>query len=355
VLKLFALSIVLSGYILAQNIDAKGDLRVGYQHQKDDDLSIGGGIEVSKSLGENLKANIGFHTTNSLFGLNDSSGIPFFDSKSKSYSILDIANLEFTTRNTCLILGRQDLETPFINGDDVGMVASKYEAYTITNKDFQDIELFASYVKRMSGVDSDEPKRFNSLGDGALALGLGFKENANFWFYDMDSLGKISYLELSRDLQIGGYLYNVAFQGAYEDLDEGEAKIYGLGIEGDFGAVKVRFAYNQNSGIDASNGYGGGAFFTSMEHLTLADIGDDSKAVNIGANLGLDEIIEGASVDLAYAIFSNESSDKSREFDLCFGYEMDKSLSIDCIYSNIDDDINSDSFENIRVFANYQF
>ena len=354
-LKVFALSLVLSSYILAQNIDAKGEFRVGYQHQKDDDLSIGGGIEVSKSLASNLRVNIGFHTTNSLFGLNDSNGIPFFDSNAKSYSILDIANLEFTIKNSSLILGRQDLETPFINDDDVGMVASRYEAYTFTNRDFKNIDLFASYVKRMSGVDGDEPKRFNSLGDGALALGLGVKDIANFWFYDMDSLGKISYLELSRDFKIGGYLYNVAFQGAYEDLDEGEAKIYGLGVEGDFGGVKVRFAYNQNSGISSSNGYGGGAFFTSMEHLTLADIDDEAKAMNIGANFGLDELLRGASVDLAYALFSNDSSDKSREFDLCLGYEMDKSLSIDCIYSNIDDDINEDSFENIRVFANYQF
>ena len=354
-LKVFALSIVLSSSILAQNIDQKGDFRVGYQHQKGDDLSIGGGVELSKSLAENLKVNIGFHTTNSLFGLNDSNAIPFFDSKAKSYSILDIANLEFTLENTCLILGRQDLETPFINDDDVGMVASRYEAYTLINRDLKNIELFASYVKRMSGADSVEPKRFNSLGDGALALGLGFKESLNFWFYDMDSLGKISYLELSRDLKIGGYLYNVAFQGAYEDLDEGEAKIFGLGVEGDFGGVKVRFAYNQNRGIKADNGYGGGAFFTSMEHLSLAEVGDDSKAMNIGANIGLDEMIEGASVDLAYALFSNDSSNKSREFDLCFGYEVDKSLSIDCVYSNIDDDINQDSFENIRMFANYQF
>jgi len=345
----------LSISLFAKELEYSGSLRVGYQHQEDDDLAIGGGIEVSKSIAKNLKVNIGFHTTNYLFGLHDSSGIPFFDSKAKSYSILDIANLDFSVENTRLILGRQDLETPFINGDDVGMIASRYEAYTITNRDFQDIELFASYVKRMSGVDGDEPKRFNSLGDGALALGLGVKDIANFWFYDMDSLGKISYLELSRDLQIGRYLYNVAFQGAYEDLDEGEAKIYGLGVEGDFGAIKVRFAYNQNIGVSPSNGYGGGAFFTSMEHLTLADVGDEAKAINIGINLGLDDLLEGASVDLAYAIFSNEGSDESREFDLSVGYEVDKSLSIDCIYSNIDDDINKDSFENIRVFANYQF
>ncbi|RUM66577.1 MAG: hypothetical protein DSZ06_03010, partial [Sulfurospirillum sp.] len=137
-LKVFALSLVLSSYILAQNIDAKGEFRVGYQHQEDDDLSIGGGIEVSKNVAKNLKVNIGFHTTNHLFGLHDSSGIPFFDSNAKSYSILDIANLDFSVENTRLILGRQDLETPFINGDDVGMIASRYEAYTITNRDFQD-------------------------------------------------------------------------------------------------------------------------------------------------------------------------------------------------------------------------
>ena len=115
-------------------------------------------------------------------------------------------------------------------------------------------------------------------------------------------------------------------------------------------------AYNRVDNNYATNGFGGGPFYTSSEHLTLREANADGDAVLFSAGFNAGMIgIDGLALGIGHLTLQSENDEKATELDLTASYALNDALTLDIIYSNVEDKINGDSFQNTRVFINYIF
>lgn len=90
--------------------------------------------------------------------------------------------------------------------------------------------------------------------------------------------------------------------------------------------------------------------------MTLREANADGDATLF--SLGLDAGIiglDGIALSAGHLTLEAENNHKATELDLTVSYAFSDNLSIDLIYSDIDDDIKGDTFKNTRIFVNYLF
>ena len=350
----------------AADLKTEGWLRLGYQHQERSDLAVGGKLHIESGAYRGISAGVSFYTSN---GLQDREniGIPFYDSRDDSYAILGEAYLRGVWGETEAVLGRQEIDIPYFDTDDVGMVPNTFEALQLLNHDLPDTTLFALVITRMAGVDAPHPEAFTKIGGhSAQVVGLLWEgiEGVSLqgWYARQKDEVDLTYLEGSYEGKQGDIAYSFGLQYTIQDHDDGsEADIYG--VAGSVGytswGLNIAFSYNRtdskNGGV-ADNFYGGGPFFTSCEHLTLADAGVDGKAQRIGLEWELESLgLNGVGFALSRLDLSGPETD-TREIDYLLSYAPSETLSIDLIYSDADDNrVPENSFENTRLFLNYRF
>lgn len=349
-----------------ENANYEAALRVGYQYNKigedaKDEVAVGVKLHMETASYYGLQFGATLFSTHGN-GKPDFEGVPFFDENNENYTTLANAYLKGSYGNTTFILGRQTLETPFADSDDVGMVPNTFEAFTLINKDIQDTTLFFSQVQKWSGVDSDAPSTFTKLNenDGVQILGITYEgvedTTLSGWFYHINNVAKLTYLEASHEGEIDNFTYALTAQYALQDYDDGtKSTIYGaatsLGLKST--GLTASIAYNKTNGRASENFFGGGPFLSNAEHHTLSEAGHDGDSILYtlewdASVAGLEGLVLAAHLD----IHSSEEDDAS-EYDLVATYDYNDRLNFSAIYSHIDD--RDESFKNLRVFANYTF
>ena len=351
------------------NTAFEGNIRAGYQNQtpqsnegvSDNEYALGLNLHFETAPYKGLQVGATLFTSYGN-GKEGFEGVPFFDENNDDYAILGEVYLKGAFSNTAFILGRQSLDTPFADGDDIGMVPNTFEAYTLINKDMKDMTIFLSQVQRWSGVDSEAPGTFTELNGnkGMQVLGISYEGWSNTvlsgWFYNLSDTVKITYFQADYEVQTDKYTYGGILQYAYQDHDDSESStIYGAAA---FFAVKkigvtTTIAYNRTNGAQADNFFGGGPFVTSAEHNTLKEAGPDGNVLlytlqwdaSVAGMEGLTFVvnIDGHHEDLFH----------SKEYDIGTQYSYSDSLSFSAVYSDID--YEEESYKNLRVFANYSF
>lgn len=370
---LITMLLLTASSLTAQSINVDGNIRVGYQNHKTDTAStkqdsIGGKLHIDSKLIDNITAGATFYTTNSISN-DKEGGINFLDTSQNSYSILGEAYLQGVFGNTTIKLGRQELDTPFADTDDIGMIPNTFEAGVLINKDIKDTTLILAEVQKWAGVDTDTPENFSELNnkDHVQTLGFiyeGFKDiTLQAWYYNLKNfeVDKISYIEANYETTMSGIDLELGAQYAVQNYSASsvdKATITGLSASLGFKKAGLTLfgSYNKASGNSAINGFGGGAFFTSCEHLTLAEAGADGKAARVGLEVDTSVIgVPNLSLELSNLTLKDNVGVKTTEVDFVASYEVNNKLTVDFIYSDADDKINSEKFKNTRVFANYSF
>jgi len=374
----FSLVLVsLLGAYDAPSFKTDGYIRAGYQnHDVDGDKSykqdsIGGKLSI---YNDDFKTNgiggkISFYTTNKISN-NDTEGVPFFDENNASYSILGEAYLFGRYKNTTLKIGRQELETPFANTDDIGMIPCTFEAGVLTNTDLPNTTLLLAGVRRWSGVDAPKPSSFTKMQnddpvkmagviyEGIKGLGL------SAYYYDLDDkvagdIDSISYAEAIYGGNYNSIGYELGLQSANQKFKgEKTAKIvgYSLGVNFDKLGLGFSYAYNKSKDHSATNGFGGGPFFTSCDDSTIDGMGADIKADRYGVSFDASNYgLSGLNLGYSYLKIKNPTSQKSTENDYTIEYEINKNLNLSIHHIVVDDKINTTKYKNTRVFVNYNF
>jgi len=325
-----------------EGITHEGELRFGAIRTKDSEdkkrttLSFGGRASFSTKPIYGLSATATLFTTNALFGRDEEA--MFLDSDSKSYSILGESYIKFKSGNTTLKAGRQIVDTPYADSDDIGMVPNSFEGYTLTNGDIENTTIILAWLDKWAGVDAPIPEKFSELLDdnkGIFTTGFIYSKDAveaQYWYYDLDDI-VFHYLEaiLSGD--------NMTFGVQYSDQDN-DNSVYGAMIEKSFDNLSLGVAYNKVDGI-VTNGFGGGPFFTSSEDHTIADV-KNQEAVAFSVGYVMDRFNFGV---------THTNFDKGEdETDYLASFEVNKNHTLDLIYSDMYDDGSM-----FRFFANYKF
>ncbi len=326
------------------NAKMNGQLRLGAVQIENDTgdksstLALGGnlGVKTAPIAGVSLGATV--YTTNALFG-KDSEAI-FLDSNSDSYSIVGEAYIKAELGKSSLKVGRQIVNTPYADSDDVGMVPNTFEGITFVNQDIEDTTIVLASLDKWSGVDSPTPEKFNEMqgsGDAVLTAGLIYEGIENItlqaWHYKLDNTD-FNYFEAGYETD----QFNVAGQYTTQDNDN---SAFGLQVGVDIGDLKLATAYNKVSGT-VSNGFGGGPFFTSAEDHTIEIDEPNQEGILVSAEYSIDKL----TLTLTHANFEKGENDT----DYIANYAVNDNHSLDLIYSDMYDDGTM-----IRFFANYNF
>ncbi len=344
----------------------EGYLRAGYQsdsHQSDS--AIGGKLHLDTSGWQGVHAGVSFYTTHAIAQQHDGAGVPLFGSDNRGYDILGEAYLHGVWGGTTLTIGRQEIDTPFADTDDIGMVPNTFEAGVATNTDLPDTTIVIAHLQKMAGVDAQTPEQFRQINGtkGVQALGLTYEGISDLalsgWYYRSRSLeiDTITYLEATYHTQGAHFGYTLGAQYAkatYRDSDD--ASIYGATASLAYGALTIGIAYNTSRDNIATNGWGGGPFFTSDEHLTIADAGVDGKMWTVMGDYDLSSLVAGVTMGLRYSTLKGNAHNDANEFDLTANYTITDRLGIDLHFSDIRDHhlVDGDR-KNSRLFVNYHF
>ena len=367
----FGLIMIMSINIKAMELKQSGYLRLGYQNFKnnainENDMALGGKLNIELRHKGYFVFGASFYTTNALMDTNNI-GVPFYGSDNNSYTILGEAYIKAKIEKTTLKVGRQEFDSPYANMDDIGMIPNTFEGATLMYKDIEKRnKVVFAYFNKWSGVDSDEPQSFSDMNgdDGVWILGGaygGFKNTQlKAWFYSIPNQAKLAYFEANYNLKLNEI--NLAFAGQYsiQDYENGDqSTIYGASMEASYEpwGLTTTLAYNKVDGVGADNFFGGGPFLTSSEHITIPDGGDNAKAFLIGGSfdfavVGMDDL----TLSLNHLTIERELLDDITELDIALEYNYNDNLSLQVIYSDIEDKSFADeSFKDLRVFVNYSF
>ncbi len=381
---------ILGEYDLMEH--TKGQLRAGYITFSEDDASrtsayaLGGHYHFNTKRWNGLMIGAEAYTVLNL-GINQNDrnlNGDFFDKDGKSFILLSQAYLSGKWGNTEIRLGRQTLDTPHADSDDIRMIPNYFAAYTITNSDIDDLALSAGMIDRMAGWENgDDSSDFVDVGktlglnrniDGiyyASAMYEGIKDlSLSLWYYHYDNIANVVYAEagysyaFSKDTAlILGLQYDGSHQTGASRLGKQDAETYGVSIEAQFEdlGITVLAAYNEDNGETGATGLslGGGPFFTSMEDQTLDALETSGSAWIIGAGYNFEKLgWDDLSFGVAYGNFEadNASVYKSREIDAVLEYSFNDKVSATAAFTSVNFKVNRiEDYDQFRVIANYNF
>jgi len=326
-----------------EGISHTGQLRLGAIRTEDaqgdqaSTVTLGGSVTLETQPIEGISMAGSFFTTNALFGKREVG--MFLGSSHQSYSIIGESYLKVNAGNTLIKAGRQIIDTPYADSDDIGMIPNTFEGYSLINQDLSDTTLVLAWLDKWSGVDAPIPETFNEIqasGDAVVSGGIIYEgiENTTLeaWHYALDD-ADYNYAQVDYEANT----FNMGLQYTDQDHDN---TAYGLSLGGSVDNLSLGFAYNKVNGT-VTNGFGGGPFFTSSEDHTIAEV-QDQEAMRYEANYVMDR--------LSLAVSHLDLDIGENETDYLASFEINPNHSLDLIYSDMYDDGNM-----VRFFANYQF
>ena len=332
------------------------------------DGAIGGKLHIESTSYYGISIGSSFYTSNSI-GSSDNHGlVPFRGEVAHSYSILGEAYIQAQLGNTLIKIGRQEIETPFAQVDDIGMVPNTFEAYILKNKDIKDTTLFLGQIQKMAGVDAEIVDEFTPINSNnhMQVMGLTYEgiENLslNAWYYHLKDaeIDNISYVEASYESEGSTIGYGLGVQYAKQTYTEQEdASIYGLNASLSYinTGLTLCAAYNKVKGNAITSGFGGGPFFSNSEYFVIDNAGANGSQMRFGLEFDGSSVgIEGLTLGLSKAVLKNQEKQESTQLDVVASYEVNKNIEIHMIYSDLDGkNIGEDTAKHVRVFANYNF
>jgi len=329
-----------------------------------EDGAIGGKLQLQTHSYYGISLGSSFYASNAL-GSSDNRGlVPFRGEVANSYAILGEAYIQIDFGKTYIKLGRQEIETPFAQMDDIGMVPNTFEAYILENKDIPDTTLFLGQIQKMAGVDADVVDKFTPINgnENMQVLGVTYEGLEDVmltaWYYRIKNaqVDAIAYVEASYEKEN----YSLGVQYAHQSYTTGQdASVFGVsaGITFDAIGLSLSAAYNKMQGNAAFSGFGGGPFFSNSEYLIPDNAGIDGSQSNIGVEWDVSSIgADGLSISLGHATLQNQANQKATETDLVVAYSLSKNIETHLIASHINaTNLGEDDANHMRVFINYTF
>ncbi len=403
------LSLVLATLLASQTLSAEdtnswelnGNLRASYFSDTPDadgdagdemhDLAVGATISLTTPEVSGFKAKATLFTSQPLFGQstykdNKTNGGSAWlaDSDGGSFSYIGEAYIsgQVPTPENCVLgqvflsLGKQTINTPFANPDDIGMARNTFEAYLVQAKPIDGVTVTAGRVLSWAGHDSGGEKgEFKDLtgGDGVSVFAINYANSdlgvaAQVWNYHLDDL----YSNTDVNIAYGDATYTytqddmtVAVSGQYAQFtelnkNENDGTVTGGKVAVTYGPANIYAAMNMADGDFAPiNGFGGGPFFTSSDVMTIASVLNDSSAMKIGGGY---QVLDNLSVSAGFLTLSPDEGDDLNELDLGASLNVSDNLNVSLYFESWNQYSNSSNTNSetvdwmeYSIFANYSF
>ncbi|EQB35362.1 hypothetical protein M947_08755 [Sulfurimonas hongkongensis] len=313
--------------------EVSGQIRLGYATNKvktagdkDTYATAAGGqlkYETASLMGVSLGAAMyTSHSVDTLSG-KDAKYNDEMASSQKSYTELAEAYLNFSYEGFEFRGGRQLIDTPLADSDDIRMTPHTFEAY-IASYTFKELGLafIAGNILSWQGVDSDYSNAVNNswakTGEDGTRLGAvtyadHFLE-ASVWYYDVTKETTAVYLDAVGTIDITDDI-SVAIAAQYLTEDEKESSyiegnIVGAMVEAGFYDVTATAAFDKVSVKDGKSifeGFGGGASYTNLDTMTAGTLHDGTYGDGSSYMLGLAYEIAGFNIFGAYGDYKADA------------------------------------------------
>ncbi|MCW8838468.1 MAG: hypothetical protein OQK11_07185, partial [Thiovulaceae bacterium] len=158
---------------------------------------------------------------NAAFGVLVSNDIDWATGESQKHNDeLSSSNTEYITTSEAYInyknkgfnfrAGRQLIDTPLADSDDIRMIANTFEGYTLTY-DISDFTFYAAKYGKWQGVDAGLDNGWQKLCQHGVNIGgisyTNSQKYLNAWYYNMTGLTNAVYLDGGLDFDISKELY----------------------------------------------------------------------------------------------------------------------------------------------------
>ena len=401
------ISLVAAAALNAVSIDeafksgkVSGQIRTAYVNQDnatDIDTygtSIGGRLKYETDRWNNLTLSIAAYVSEKLSfasGNGEKLNPDFFDTYGNSFVYLGEAYIDYSMDDVSVRIGRQMVDTPFMETDDVRFLPNSFEAAIVSYSGIENTMVVAGYAQRWAGYDSptghnDSLNEFKKFGEnhdssGVYLVGITNESFENIglqgWLYKINQYSDIFYTDATYTKTLGE-TSTVELSAQYALFDEDKdtqgnetginGHVYGAGINLNIGMITLGTAYNRTSNTNGkfiTNGLGGGPYYTSMEEMTIDGL-EDAKAYQVSAEIDMTDVgIEGLKFATLYGDFrgKNQNLDaKVSEFDIVAAYTLDENICADMSYARVNDknkntsDTGTDGgYDRFLVRLNYSF
>lgn len=306
---------------------ASGQIRLGYAANKTEvtgakDTSataIGGQLKFETASLKGLSLGVAMYTSHSISALSGDAKDNTFNEELTSsnghYTEVAEAYINYDFKGFNFRGGRQLIDTPLADSDDIRMTPHTFEAYiaSYTLKDLG-LSFIAGSVLNWQGVDSDYANVTNNLwaktGEDGTYLGAVTYANdiieASAWYYDVTKAASAIYADVTGTIAINDDVEIVVaaqYLGESEKDDASgaastiEGNIIGAMVEAGLYGATLSVAYDSVSVKDGNQifeGFGGGSSYTNIDTMTAGTLHDgtygDGSSYTVGASYEIADV-----------------------------------------------------------------
>jgi hypothetical protein len=353
--------------------------------------AIGGQLQYETGHWHGFGLGVEFTTVHEIAPLSGESGkgerAVMLVSPQGSYTQLSQAYLEYLNQGFIFRAGRQVIETPLADSDDIRIVNNTFEAYTASYKT-ETLSWMGGFISRWQGTDAGMlDKAWQKTGkNGTWFTGITYIEDRihlGAWYYDISEtepgnvmgtgIGNSStYIDGTvHALANDAFSFDISTQYLHQSEKENsgtKADIYGMMLEAEVSDFGFMAAYNKRVADDdktSFSGFGGGTLFTNMDNMIIDTIiGGDVDAYVLGASYRVGEV----TVSYAYGNFQRDATavlpkENIVEHNVVAAYAYSDHLTLSAfvtVNENKEDTgtnaiNNSGDFTNLRISASYNF
>ena len=372
-----------------KNGKAGGNIRLAHIHQSNDATgadttyatAIGGILKYETLNYQGLQLAAAAYISQNIHALSGDHdegerNPDFFDDERKSFIYIGEAYANYRQEDVTVRIGRQQLDTPLANTDDIRMHPNTFEAAVAVYEGFEDTVVTAGFIGRWAGFDSgDDISEFKNAsgegGRGTAVLGVGNTSVEDLavqgWYYESDDLLRALYADaaytvaLNEELELEAGVQAANF---WEKASSGIAgTVAGLSLSLGINPVTLFAAYNRafnDDGETVVNGFGGGPYFTSMAEMTIDGL-NDAEALMVGAEMEFSDLgAKGLRAAYAYGTLEgNIPEAEYEEHDFVVTYAYGELLDVELLFADVKDKTNpaatSEGYSLLLTRVNYYF
>jgi hypothetical protein len=358
----------------------------GYNYAKDTNTyatALGGFVQYELAQYKGFNAGVRFHTSSDIDYLSGdgTKRNTELSSNTQEYVVRSETYINYTYDALRVRLGRQIIDTPLADSDDIRMIPNSFEAL-IANYEADGFGVMLGYLQKWQGSDASLDDGWQKTGDdGTRFGGITFANDVvetSFWVYnitgtiDDKTANNSFYGDIMGNFELSDV---VSLHTGLQYLKQNEldnsgvsANIWGVSAELVYDGLGLNVAYNASLKVDGKqsfSGFGGGTLFTNMDSMILDAITADRDASATVAGVSYE--IGHFNFLYAYGDFRGKADSSGVkehivEQDLGVEYSKTDDYTLAAIYTKDDDRYNATSsganggdWGNVRIYGSYNF
>jgi hypothetical protein len=353
-----------------------GQIRLGYILLNPDedganttyDLALGGQLKFETAPLYGVSLGAAFYTSHSLLQPDDENFNNELSSPDQHYDLLAEAYFHYEMEGFSIRAGRQLIDTPFADSDDIRMTPHTYEAI-VAGYEYGEFSVTGGFLSKWQGPDAGQDVDFHENADfdemvqgsdGTWMFGGSYGSDlfeADLWFYSVTDVVNVFYADITAPIKVSDSI-SLTFGAQFSTQSDNtnaetfvkigsrlEGDLYGVMAEISVAGITVGTAYDHASvdeGETLFGGFGGGPFFTNIDTLVANEFaaGQDADSYTLSVGYDLGEIgVKGLSIGYTFGHYQggadpmdSAADAKVDEHDFYAEYEITDSWSVDAVY-----------------------